>query len=152
MIEDARESGRADESVMLKSIDAVDSLLESIRDAHPDVYWKFIRNSHETLYGPHYDKEFAEYDLNGIKYTDADGNDHSGPHWTLDEVVSVTDGQSFAEDVTDYDKWVAYNAAYADFCRKFDDDQILDIAYLFFFDDEDWEGDGKVWEYMNSRR
>jgi hypothetical protein len=65
--------------------------------------------------------------------------------------VSATRNRSFPEGATDYDKWVAYNAAYADFCKQCSDSEILNIAYLFYFADED-APDGKVWKYMNAMR
>ena len=56
---------------------------------------------------------------------------------------------SFPSGVNKWDKLVAYNAAYADWSKKFDDAQILDIAYLFYFADEDWKHPStKVWDYM----
>ena len=37
------------------------------------------------------------------------------------------------------------------FCKQFSDSEILNIAYLFYFADED-APDGKVWKYMNAMR
>lgn len=54
----------------------------------------------------------------------------------------------FLAGTTKYDKWVAFNLAKSDFCKKFDDAQILQIGYLFFFADEDWGSNSKVWQYV----
>ena len=47
-------------------------------------------------------------------------------------------------------QYVAFNLMYSDLCRKFDDGQILDAAWLFYFADEDWPNGGstKVWDYV----
>lgn len=136
------------EAVMNKSIDVTNRLIEKMRETHEDEYKSFIRELYAELYGRHYNKEFAEHDVELLFYTDKDGAQHHGAHWTLEQVLSATSGKSFAKGVTDYDKFVAYNAAYADFSKEFDDEQILCIAYLLFFADEDWKGDCKIWDYM----
>ena len=81
--------------------------------------------------------------------TDAAGNEHLGAYWTMEQIETATQGKKFPDGTTPWDRYVAYNAAYADFSKKFDDEQVLDIAYLFFFADEDWNGKGKIWEYMS---
>ena len=136
---------------MWKSVDRVDALLENIKEDDPEAYWRFLREAHEDIYGCHYNQSYAEYDLSNLRYTDSEGVYHEGPHWSLNEVLSVTRSKSFPDGTTEADKWVAYNAAYADFCKKFNDSEILDIAYLFYFADED-APEGKIWRYMNAMR
>lgn len=148
----ARNEGRANEEIMWKSVDAVSSLLDSVRGMEPEVYDRFMRSQYELYYGSHYDEVTAEHDVRGLYYTDRDGIERTGPHWTLRETTDATAGVSFPAGTTKYDVYVALNAAYADFCRKFDDAQIVDIAILFFFKDEDWSGDGKIWKYMSINR
>lgn len=149
MIEDARQKGVASEESMWKSVADMDAMLESMKDTHPEMYWDMMRKTHENLYGPHYDEDFAEYDISKMESTDNSGMRKKGAHWSKDEVKAATMGKPFPSGTTDCDKWVAYNAAWHDFHKNFDDGQILDIAYLFFFADEDWHGEGKIWDYMN---
>lgn len=151
MIKEAQAQGRSSESAMWKSVDRVDALLENIREDDPEAYWRFLREAHEDIYGCHYNQAYAEYDLSNIHYTDSQGVNHEGPHWSLNEVLSVTRNKVFPDRTSDADKWVAYNAAYADFCKRFSDSEILDIAYLFYFADED-APEGKIWRYMNAMR
>lgn len=151
MIKEAQTQGKSSEAIMWKSVDRVDELLKQMKDEDPEAYWRFLREAHEDIYGCHYNQTYAEYDLSKIHYTDSEGVHHEGPHWTLNEVLSATRNKTFPEGTTDCDKWVAYNAAYADFCRRFSDGEVLDIAYLFYFSDED-APEGKVWKYMNAMR
>ncbi len=148
MIETAVKNGGG-EKVMWKSVETTNAAMEYIREHDPAKYHALLRDLHEDLCGAHYDKEFAEADVEKICYTDAAGNEHHGAHWTAEQIETATQGKKYPEGTTKWDKFVAYNACHADFCKKFDDEQVMDIAYLFFFADEDWNGKGKVWEYMS---
>lgn len=149
MVKEAQLKGIGNEAQMHASVERVDELLEAIKDAHPDIYWDFIRDTQESLYGAHYNNTFAEYDLGRLSYTDAEGRKRTGPHWSKLQALEALAGRKFSQGVTDCDKWVAVNIMYSDLCRKFTDAQIIEAAYLFFFLDEDWPDDCKVWEYMN---
>lgn len=152
MIKAAREKGVASEAAMFAGIEAVDELLENMKGTHPDKYWSFIRKAHESLYGCHYDDEFAKWDISQMHSTDASGSECHGAHWSKSDVENAMISKTFANGVTGADKWVAANAAWHDLHSHYTDDDVLDIAYLFFFADEDWTGKGKVWEYMNCGR
>ena len=148
MIETAVKNGGG-EKAMWKSVGITEQALEYIKEHDQTMYECLIRKLHEDLCGAHYDKEFAEADVEKIRYTDAAGNEHHGAYWTVEQIETATQSKKFPDGTTPWDRYVAYNAAYADFSKKFDDEQVLDIAYLFFFADEDWNGKGKVWEYMS---
>lgn len=91
----------------------------------------------------------AERFVAGIEYTDRDGKECHGPHWTVEETNRLTQGMEFDSCVTEWDKYVALNAFYADLCQVLTDEQIVKAAYAFWFDDEDGPCD-KVWRYVNS--
>lgn len=97
----------------------------------------------------HFDKESAEQAVQRIYYTDREGKEHSGAHWTLEEVQRLTSGITFKDCVTPYDKYVAYNAAYADFNKVLPPAEIIEAATVFFFEDEDAPC-GKIWLYMQT--
>ncbi len=149
MIEAAVKNGGG-EKTMWKAVEAADQAMEYIRKNSPQEYDCLLRSLYVALCGKHYNRELAEQDTQAICYTDAGGNERHGAYWTAEQIESATQGKSFSNSTTLWDKYVAYNAAYADFCKKFDDEQVMDIAYLFFFADEDWKGENKVWEYMSA--
>ena len=148
MIEEAKRNGKATEAVMWASIETVNDMLEELREEHPEKYWAFMRRVHEDIYGSHYNEEFAKYDIEQMHSTDANGVKHMGAHWTKAEVTQALMGKAIPAEVTECDKWVAANAMWHDLRKVFDERQILNATVLFFFQDEDWEGHGKVWEYM----
>lgn len=152
MIEEARRMGKGNEAAMWESIESVDELLEEVREEHPEKYWNFMRRAHEAMHGKHYNEEFARWDIEQMHSTDPNGIKHIGAHWSKAEVVAAMQGHPMPAHITECDKWVAANAMWHDLHRGFDDKQIILATILFFFGDEDWGGDGKIWCYMNAKR
>jgi hypothetical protein len=151
LVEEAVKSGSG-EKAMWASVDVTNELMEHLEHQHPDLYEHYMRKSYETIHGKHYNRYFAEEDVSKLHSTDKEGKEHHGAYWTLEQIKEATAGKKFQAGVTDWDKFVAYNAAWHDFCKKFTDEEILCIAWLFFFADEDWKGDSKVWDYMAMNR
>ena len=149
LIEDAKSKGLASEKIMWESVEGVSDMLCVMKKEHPEMYWSFIRKQHGMLYKGHYTEVFARHDVEKIVYQGRDGKRKSGPYWTCEQIEEVTKGLQFSAGVNIWDKYVAYNVLYSDLCKKLDDNQILDAAYLFFFADEDWPSPStKIWNYM----
>ena len=140
MIEDAKAKGLTSEKVMWASVDDMDEMLCVMKKEHPTDYWKFMRKQHGLLYGNHYTDEFAMWDVEQMKPI--------GMYWTKQQVEEATRGMSFPSGTTSCDKFVAFNAFANDFNGVLTDEQILKAAYAFWFNDKDWKGKGKIWEYM----
>ena len=149
---DAAVKGGSGDKAMWASIDVTNELMEMLEEKHPALYEEFMRKSYEAMCGKHYNRHFAEEDVEKMHSTDRDGKIHYGAYWTIEQIKEATADKKFPQGTTDWDKFVGYNAAHHDFCKHFDDAAILNIAYLFFFADEDWKGEGKVWEYMSMNK
>lgn len=119
-------------------------------DERPKKFWAMVRTEYGTFCEQHYDDLLAQRDIAKLEYTDSNGTKHKGAHWTCEQVEEATRGKSFSEGVTKWDKYVAYNVVYSDLCRVLTESQILSVAYTFFFDDEDFEGENKIWTYMSA--
>ena len=74
-----------------------------------------------------------------------------GAHWTRAQIIDATKGMKFHQKVNDWDKYVAFNAMYADLSAKMTDEEIIKAAYLFYFCDADWQPEDdnctKIWDY-----
>ena len=151
MIELAQEKGLTSEKLMWESVEKMDKMLCLLKKEHPEEYWEFMREQHEVMWKGHYSEEFAEHDIKHLRYKDKEGKEHSGGHWSKEEVLEATKGLAFPSGTNDCDKWVAYNVMYSDLHKAFDDEQILKAAYVFFFadDDFDYSKESKIWEYMS---
>lgn len=165
MVLRAREKGDNSEETMIKSVEHVDSLLSAIKEAHPTLYWQFIRSEQENMFGNHYSEEFAIMDVSKLSHVNSNGEIIRGEYWSMAQVDKVA-----KENGLDYvaDLYVALNLTYhdkinmeikwmKDHCRMVDEDEIEEKALKhiildainFWFKDKDIP-DGKIWIYMNS--
>jgi len=147
MIEDYANNGGSEEKMWV-SVAITAEAMDYIKSTNPEKYDCLLRKLNEALYGKHYTEELAKHDVAAMHSTSADGVRHSGEHWTVEQIEAATKDKTFPKGTTKWDKYVAYNAFANDLGKKFTDEQILCAAWLFWFDDEDWNSDGKVWEYM----
>ena len=148
MIEEYAKNGGTEQK-MWESVDVMSMAMDYIKETNPDKYECLMRKLSEVLYGKHYTESLAKTDVEKIHYLDAAGEVHTGPHWTVEQIEAATKDKVFPKGTTKWDKYVAYNALYGDLMTRFTDEQILCAAYLFWFDDKDWKGEGKVWDYMS---
>ena len=146
MVDHAKKAGVTTEKTMWESIDSFSELLEELKESHPQLYWDFMRKQHGIMFHKHYDEGFAEWDVSHIHYTNKAGEQKHGAYWTVEQIENATAGMKFPQGTTKWDKFVAFNMIWSDMCKDFDDASILKIAYDFFFADEDWGSDTKVWE------
>lgn len=151
LVDKARAAGVTNEKTMWESIDSFSELLEEIRDAHPELYWGFMRRQQGIMHHGHYDEDFAMYDVAELAYTCKSGEKRTGAHWTLEQIESATAGMRFPSGTTKWDKYVAFNTTYADLCKAFEDGDILKAAHALYFADEDWGGDTKIWDMYTAK-
>ena len=154
LLKQAKAHGVSSEKKMWASVEALSNDLAPIETAHPHVYWKILRNQHAILYDRHYSEPFANHDVNALRYTNAEGKECQGPHWSKADLGEATKSLKFHSKVNDWDKYVAFNSMYADLCAEMDDAAIIKAAYLFYFNDKDWQPDEddctKIWDYTSA--
>lgn len=97
----------------------------------------------------HFDEESADKAIKRIFFTDKNGTEYKGAHWSMNEILKATEKLKFKPCVNDWDKYVAFNYAYADFNKIMSDEMIILAAFSFFFDDEDAPCD-KIYRYIQS--
>lgn len=153
LIEQARSHGVASEKKMYAAIEQMSCDLSTLENENPCLFWRIMRNQHAVLYDRHYSEKFANHDVNRLIYSKMDENGEPvgmGAHWTRTQVLEATKDMKFHPKVNDWDKYVAFNAMYADLCANMDDKEILKAAYLFYFCDADWQTEDdctKIWDY-----
>lgn len=129
--------------------------LAPMKQVHKEKYWGLMRDVFGLLNDCHYNEEFAEHDVSNMEYTNKQGEKRKGAYWTAEQLKEATKEYKFPSGVNEWDIFVAFNAMHADTCKKLDDKQILDAAYSFFFNDEDWDKSGKsatkIWHYMRCK-
>lgn len=153
---------RNDEGVMWRSVALMDGLLEEMAEHHKERYWEVLRDTHELMYGKHFDKEYAEWQVEWMHHKSPDGKVYKGEHWTMDqtsEVMQKYRGKISAE-ITPGDFYVALNTQWHDyicwakehFPNEADaENAIIEMAVRFWFMDDDWGDNCKVWEYFRMK-
>jgi uncharacterized short protein YbdD (DUF466 family) len=153
---------RNDEGVMWGSIEMWDEYLEEMREHHPDKYWEMMRRTHEMMYGKHFDKEYAEWEVAQMHHKSPDGKVYKGEHWSMEQTTEVMQAykSKLNADITPCDFYVALNAEWHDyicwakehFPNEADaDNAIIEMAVRFWFLDDDWGTPTKVWEYFRAK-
>lgn len=152
IISKAKKKGLSEETY-IKSLECMSKALEELKGLDAKSYWRHMRKLHGIVFDRHYDEEWATRDVEQLEYVNAEGQEKDGPHWTKHDVLSLTETLAFPNTVNEWDKYVAFNAAYSDFCsdKGFTENDIIMIGYLFYFKDEDWPTNTKVWDYFYSK-
>lgn len=151
---------RNDDNVMWGSIEMWDKHLEEMREPHPDKYWDIMRKTHEMMYGKHFDKEYAEWEVEKMHHKGKDGRVYKGERWSHDDTTAVMAKYRnvLPPEITPCDFYVALNATWHDYTcwarEKFPTETeaegaIIEMAVRFWFQDEDWGDNDKVWEYFS---
>lgn len=151
---------RNDEGVMWSSIEMWDKHLEEMREHHPDKYWEMMRKTHEMMYGKHFDKEYAEWEVERMHHKGKDGRVYKGERWSHDDTTAVMAKYRnvLPPEITPCDFYVALNTHWHDYIcwakEKFPTEAeaegaIIEMAVRFWFQDEDWGDNDKVWEYFS---
>lgn len=162
IVKDNARKFTGDESVMWASIEQVSDLLEEIKEPHPDIYWAFMRKAHELMFGKHFDEEYAEWEVAQMHHKSADGKVYKGEHWSIEQTTEVMQGykSKLNADITPYDFYVALNATWHDYIcwakghfpvEADAESAIIEMAVRFWFMDDDWEGNTKVWCYFRAK-
>lgn len=153
---------KGDDAKMDKSLELVDELLEEMRHPHPERYWQFMRDSHEVFNGRHFDREYAEWEVERMYHKDKNGITHRGEHWSREQTNAVMASYKsvLPSEVTPCDFYVALNAQWHDYCELMRElfaneeevnNAIIEGAVRFWFLDDDWESADKVWAYFRSK-
>lgn len=155
LVKNAKEKNIWNEKTMWLSVQCISTFIDEIKEYNIDLYWNFMREQTGILNNYHYDKCWAEHDIENIEYTDKQGVKRHGAYWTLEQAEDAMKKVQLPSDVNKYDWWVALSLSYSDLCKVLDDEQIIKAACSFWFKDEDWNKDGKsntkVFDYMKCK-
>lgn len=151
---------KGSDEVMWASIGSLSDHLEKFIEKHPDLkeeYWELMREQHELMAGRHFNEAYAKWQVEQMHHKGMDGTEYKGEHWNIEQTNGVLSGMrsKIPAAYNEWDFYVALNASYHDFCKAAKkhlpekaDDLIIDLAVAFWFDDEDWSGTTKVWDYF----
>lgn len=151
------------EKAMWEATKMVSDYIEPMKESNPKEYWTLIKRTYAAMCGKHYNKEFAEWEVKKMYYTDKEGNKHHAPYWTEADVKAVYDANKTRIKMQTYNFWdfyVVMQMVKADYCpllmkwfpeAKHEDlvPKYIDLAVNWLNDDDNPFGDTKVWSYFN---
>jgi hypothetical protein len=146
---------------MWGSIAIIDALLEEMAEHHKERYWRVMRDTHELMYGKHFDKEYAEFEIEKMHHKCGDFT-YQGEHWSIEQTTEVMQSykSKLPAEITAGDFYVALNTQWHDYiCWAMEhyesegeaDNAIIEMAVNFWFMDDDWEKPTKVWCYFRAK-
>lgn len=94
---------------------------------------EWIKQSVTSTRGRHFDEKTAEEQISRLHYIDANMEERSGAHWSQERIAELTKNFTFDSNVTDWDKYVAFNFMYTKLCTNLNYSQILNATYNLFF-------------------
>lgn len=104
---------------------------------------------YESMYGKHFNEKYAKIKVGILHYKESNGEDKRGEHWSVERIKELTSDKQFHDSVTDWDKYVAYNYMYSILCNTLSYEQILEVTYKMWFENQ-FEF-GKAWEFLGNR-
>lgn len=152
---------RNDESVMWGSIEMWDKHLEEMKEHHPDKYWEFMRDHHEIMNGKHFNRDYAEWEVAQMHHKCGDKT-YKGEHWSHEQTTDVMSSYktTLPAEITPCDFFVALNSQWHDYhclymslfhSEEEAEKAIIESAIKFWFKDDDWDGNTKVWCYFRMK-
>lgn len=138
------------DSVMWAQVKEVSDLIDQLWKSHPDMAQRFMMKAYGTLHGEHFNEQLAKEFVNAMYHYNNREEKVTG------EVVPVEEAESILEP-TDrekmrWDAYVAANTMMHDMARAdMDRRVILEAARVFWFADDDFDGNNKVFWYFANK-
>ena len=145
MIKEARTKYNLSEEDMWKSIKILDDVMDYVKTSEPRMAMltevKFLDITNKG----HFPLDYAE-EVVGQMHS----NGTKGKHWAIEQINETAKklNLSFPTSTTSGDKLFGFNSFWHDMHNNGDsEEKIFTDAFLYFFDDEDFEGNSKPWKY-----
>ena len=140
----------------------VSEYLEGLKEKEPERYWALIKETYEDMCGPHFNEEFAKWQIEQMYFKDMNGEVHYAPNWSAQQYRNSFEMHKHKIRNKMYNCWdwaVAVEMEYTDnhcmlkrwFPDATEEDikaKAMEMAVNFLNDDDD-EEDGRIWNYYN---
>lgn len=150
------------EAVMWAATKRVSEFLEKMKESNPDAFWTLIKETYEDMCGPHYNEEFAKWQIEQMYFKDPAGETHYAPNWSAAQYKNSFELNRQRLKNKSYNCWdwaVALEMCYTDnhcllktwFPNATEDDiktKAVDMAVNYLNDDDD-DDEGRIWHRFN---
>ena len=149
------------EKVMWATTKRISDFIEPMKQAHPEMYWKLIKDTYADMCGKHYNESFGMWQIEQMHFKDKKGVTHHAPHWTKDQYKGAYDVIKSKLKNSNYNMWdvaVTLEMLYSDnYCmyrewwpdasQEVIEGKVIDATINYLNDDDD--PDGKIWSRFN---
>lgn len=139
-----KQSPSGGENGMWSSVKRVSDFIEKMREEHPHEVKCFLKKEYITMNGKHLNESVAKQLVSNMHHSKND-------KLIKGEMVSPEDAARYIKKDKEWhwDVYVAANAMMHDLANtELGNNQILDAAQKFFFEDEDFSDENKVFWYF----
>lgn len=150
------------EAVMWAAAKRVSEYLEELKEREPERYWGIIKETYADMCGPHFNEEFAVWQIEQMFYKDMNGEVHYAPNWSVQQYrnsFEMYKSKLRNKAYTCWDWAVAIEMCYTDnhcllkmwFPNATEDEikaKALDMAVNYLNDDDD-NDEGRIWHRFN---
>ena len=149
------------EKTMWITAQRVSDFIKPMKEAHPDKYWKFMKDTYADMCGKHYNENFAMWQIEQMHFKDKKGEVHHAPHWTKDQYKSAYESIKSKLKNPSYNMWdfavtlemlysdniCMYREWWADATNEILEKKVVEASVNYLNDDDD--ADGKIWKRFN---
>lgn len=149
-IDMVRNAPEKSEEIMWQSVEAVSDLVEKLKVSHPEMAREFLMKEHSRMYGPHFNEEMAKEVVAQMYHYNSAGEKIKGEAVTVQDAERILGGIDNAQDKR-WDAYVGVNGFMHDMAKSdLSSRAIMELAKMFWFEDEAFQGKSKVFWYYSS--
>lgn len=150
------------EKVMWMATKRISDFIEPMKEANKEAYWKMIKSTYADMCGPHYNEEFAMWEIEQMYFKDKNGEIHHSPRWTKAQYKAVYDANRMKLNDQSYNMWdfavtlemmaadnhCLYMSWWPEISNDDLDKKFIESA-INYLNDDDEKDHGKIWERFN---
>lgn len=149
------------EKSMWSSVKVISEAIEPLREKEQEWYWDLLKKTYCAMVGGHYNKEFADWQIEQMYYVDKKGDKHYAPYWNNETMQTVYNKvkSEIPSQYNYYDFDVTMNMLKSDnYCmlKKWNenateeqiDAMVIDMAVNYLNDPDAPYPHEKIWKYL----
>lgn len=138
------------EEIMWDSIKDISDLVDDLWKVHPEMAKNFMMKSYSKMHGEHFNETLAREFVDAMFHYNANDEKIKGEMVSVEESTHILEPMD--KELLRWDAYVACNSMMHDMARSgMSNASIMDATRVFWFEDDDFDGESKVFWYFSNR-